>query len=693
MKNFNSYLAVGLSLNIMANSAGRVFAEETKTPTVGVSIPSSGVTVDGSFNIKPSEEEKPPTNKCPQIYQKPSSSLQTVRLYYLRNATAIKGILDTIAEANCMTEMIIQAQDSNTIILYGTKDHKEELHRIIATLDLPRERVNLDMWGIVISGDNPREMANVMREVNQEIAQTQRLLRETYRKLVEFSRAEEDDDTDLKYKELLEETLGYTTALDAGRPSLSMTDILLRINAAKEPVDNYNEVAKELCELFQGTDYQDYITSLQKNAKKGKIPIPFENFLRLGLLQGNLPSPQPAKNDQSQPSCEGNIKDQKSVQSAKLENLTRRRAVLDFALQYANLRNNPNDFDPQSLQQSAESLNTLLDPLVEAINQDVSDLFIQPTLERIQAIVRKYRHVQYAEVGKTRVATLNGSKSTVASKSVSTFEGNPPLRLNELLQEVNAVSANTEGVVPDIPITVGAQTIPAKLLVDVVAALSKDTSTWRELTSGISLDVTPSVLYNSASAELEIDFTIGPKDVTAEIERNSGENARKLSRINQNTVQTKVYVNTLDIFALSTFNSQTTVDGGRGYVPIIGPVWKGIFSSIPIFGELFSWRNPPQNVQHQSILLTNSFIVPTALGLVPLYPPQQEKHNDKEWFYERCRAVEEYKFNRKQEIEQDSPESESQSLGLTYYSSQPSELVKRIEAICGSKPSINQIVK
>jgi len=677
MNKFKSYLAVGLSLNMIANSAGRVFAEETKTPTVGVSIPSSGVTVDGSFNIKPSEEEKPPTNKCPQIYQKPSSSLQTVRLYYLRNATAIKGILDTIAEANCMTEMIIQAQDSNTIILYGTKDHKEELQRIIATLDLPRERVNLDMWGIVISGDNPREMANVMREVNQEIAQTQRLLRETYRELIKFSR-EGDSKIDPTYKGLLEDTLGYTTALDADRPYLSMTDILLRINAAEDPAKKYNEVAEKLCLLFQGDDYQDYITSLQKNAKKGKTPIPFENFVRLDLLQ-NPQSSQPAKNDPSKPSCKGNIED---VEFAKEENLRRRRAVLDFALQYANLRNNPDNFDPQSLQQSAETLNSLLDPLVEAINQDVSDLFIQPTLERIQAIVRKYRHVQYAEVGKTRVATLNGSKSTVASKSVSTFEGNPPLRLNELLQEVNAVSANTEGVVPDIPITVGTQTIPAKLLVDVVAALSKDTSTWRELTSGISLDVTPSVLYNSASAELDIDFTIGPKDVTAEIERNSGENARKLSRINQNTVQTKVYVNTLDIFALSTFNSQTTVDGGRGYVPIIGPVWKGIFSSIPIFGELFSWRNPPQNVQHQSILLTNSFIVPTALGLVPLYPPQQEKHNDKEWFYERCRAVEEYKFKRKQEIEKDSLQIDSQSLGLTY-SSQQLELDKKIQAICG----------
>ena len=683
VKKFKSYLALGLSLNMMANSAGRVFAEETKTPTVGVSIPSSGVTVDGSFNIKPSEEEKPPTNKCPQIYPKPSSSLQTVRLYYLRNATAIKGILDTISQANCMTEMIIKAQDSNTIILYGTQEHKQELQRIIATLDLPRERVNLDMWGIVISGDNPREMANVMREVNQEIAQTQRLLRETYRKLIEFSR-KGDSKIDPTYKRLLEDTLGYTTALDADRPYLSMTDILLRINAAEDPAKKYNEVAEKLCLLFQGDDYQDYITSLQKHAKKGKTPIPFENFVRLDLLQ-NPQSSQPAKNDPSKPSCKGNIED---VEFAKEENLRRRRAVLDFALQYANLRNNPDNFDPQSLQQSAETLNSLLDPLVEAINQDVSDLFIQPTLERIQAIVRKYRHVQYAEVGKTRVATLNGSKSTVASKSVSTFEGNPPLRLNELLQEVNAVSANTEGVVPDIPITVGAQTIPAKLLVDVVAALSKDTSTWRELTSGISLDVTPSVLYNSASAELDIDFTIGPKDVTAEIERNSGENARKLSRINQNTVNTKVYVNTLDIFALSTFNSQTTVDGGRGYVPIIGPVWKGIFSSIPIFGELFSWRNPPQNVQHQSILLTNSFIVPTALGLVPLYPPQQANNPqqaEKFVFYEKCSEVETYKFRRKQEIQQDSPESESQSLGLTY-SSQPSELDKRIKAICGPKP-------
>ena len=71
MKKFKSYLAVGLSLNIIGNCAGRVFAEEAKTPTVG--IPSSGITVDGSFSIKPSEEKEsvPPDDGCPKKGKKP----------------------------------------------------------------------------------------------------------------------------------------------------------------------------------------------------------------------------------------------------------------------------------------------------------------------------------------------------------------------------------------------------------------------------------------------------------------------------------------------------------------------------------------------------------------------------------------------------------------------------------------------
>ena len=146
--------------------------------------------------------------------------------------------------------------------------------------------------------------------------------------------------------------------------------------------------------------------------------------------------------------------------------------------------------------------------------------------------------------------------------------------------------------------------------------MTADRSIFRALTSGVSLEITPSVLRNSASAELDIKLTTAPQATEKTTE---DANLRPLSRISQNTVDTTVYVNTLDIFPISTFNSQTTIDGGRTYIPVIGTIWQGIFSGIPIFGDLFSWRNHPRSVQHQSIVLTNSFIVPTAMGLAPLY--------------------------------------------------------------------------
>ena len=194
----------------------------------------------------------------------------------------------------------------------------------------------------------------------------------------------------------------------------------------------------------------------------------------------------------------------------------------------------------------------------------------------------------------------------------------------------------------------GESTIPVASLVSVVAALSKDRSLWRGLTSGVSLSVTPSVLRNSESAELKINLITAPTDTQ---EKTGDGELRPLSRISQNKVTTSVYVNTLDLFALSTFNSQTTIDGGRWYIPVIGTVWKGMFSGIPVFGDLFSIKNDPKNVQHQSIVLTNSFIVPTAMGIAHLYNSNSDS-NQKIPFYARCVAVETYMNSQKNKLGQ-----------------------------------------
>ena len=97
---------------------------------------------------------------------------------------------------------------------------------------------------------------------------------------------------------------------------------------------------------------------------------------------------------------------------------------------------------------------------------------------------------------------------------------------------------------------------------------------------------------------------------------------RPLSRVSQHDVKTSIYVTALDFFDLSAFASQSTLGGQRGYVPIIGPVWQGLFGAIPVAGQLFSWQKAPQSVFSESLVLTNSFVTPTAMGLAILYPTE-----------------------------------------------------------------------
>ena len=608
MKKLVFRFALGLSLSMMVGLGVNVSAQ---TADINIKVTKPG---GGGAECTDDDYKKLDTSK---------QASQSLKLYYIRSATVLKTILDSIATANpCIASTVIEAQGENTIVLYGKDKQRKALQRVIAVLDLPRERVNMEMWGILISSNDPQQLAEVMRRVNKEIDTTQKLLRETYKALEDGARV---ITIDTDYKKVFEEDLRYTSALDPDRSSLSMIDILLRINAADNLVDSNNESAKNICELFKESKYENYVEDL---AKEGKHP--FSNYLKEGLLQK-----EKKITDQS---CDGNAKESGKEFNENLKiKLRRQKAVLDFSLQYSGLRDNPAEFNAPALQQSAESLNALLNPLVDAINRDVEELFIKPTLTRIQKIVGEYgRDVSYAEVGKTSVAGLNGLESTVASTTVSAFDETGPLRLNELISEAGNLNSASKDLLPGVQF--GESTIPVASLVSVVAALSKDRSLWRGLTSGVSLSVTPSVLRNSESAELKINLITAPTDTQ---EKTGDGELRPLSRISQNKVTTSVYVNTLDLFALSTFNSQTTIDGGRWYIPVIGTVWKGVFSGIPVFGDLFSIKNDPKNVQHQSIVLTNSFIVPTAMGIAHLYNSNDNNVNQKP-FDVRKLCVEQY---------------------------------------------------
>ena len=574
---------------------------------------------------------------------------KVVQLYFVRNTEVAKRILDTIKNGNtALAGLIVDVNTTSGIVLNGCPEHIMAMSRVIASLDLPRPGINLEMWGIQLSSSNPEELGKVIQEVNGVIAQTQRLMQATYAGLDKMAVAVE---IDTEFQRVFENELGYTDALDPYR-TLSMSDILVRIIAAKDPHLNAKAMAKNIEDFFNKPEYQDYkaFVVLQPNRR------PFGRFLATqGLTycpygdKPKVPNSKEGCNWTDPNNAEVGVQGWKDLivevhglpdmTSVELHTWRNRQALLNFAFQYSDYISNPATFEPYRLQQAAGNLDARLKNVVEAINLDVADLFIEPTLNKIQEIVRKHKDVEYAQVGKTSVASLNGIQSIVKAQTVSAFNEPPPLDISKLLEEAKKTKENVDALVPS-PAPLPPGDVPPNAIVSLLAAVSKDTSRWRTLTAGTSIDITPNILRNSTSAELKVDLTFGPNVAGTAEEANDTQapKIRPLSRIEQHNVTTSIYVDTFDIFALSTFNSQITKDGGRSYIPVVGTIWQGVFSGIPGFGQLFSWKNPPQNIHHQSLILTNSFIVPTAMGLGVLFANNSEDGS----LYNKCIAIQSY---------------------------------------------------
>jgi hypothetical protein len=520
---------------------------------------------------------------------------QKVKLYYLREATKIVAVLNAIAklEGSELNGLVITNATEDEIILYGLKNKRNQARRIIATLDLPRPGIEMEMWGIQISSRKPEKMADVMPEVREEINRTQQAVRETYNRMQQLARdVIPNEQLDTEFSKVLVDKLYYRSALDPNRP-LSLADILLRMVAAKEPAKVAQEMAAKLSEAMRSPAYHVYAEALNREGKQ-----PFERFFGTRGLS--------YRNGQW-------VENENSVTKNAIMG---RAALLEFALHYGRLVHQPQSFNAYSLQQSAEALNSRLQAATDALNLDMQDLFVAPTLVRIREIVRRFKEVEYAQVGKVSVASLSGVPTAVTSHSVNAFDVTPPLRLSELLDKADKLSKSTGPFVPKpADNVVGA--MPLSQVIGLIGAFGEERSVWRELQSGVSLTITPNVLRNMTSAELQVVLRTGdPQAGTRE------QGVRPLSRVSQHDVNTTVYVNALDFFDLSAFASQSTLNGGRGYVPIIGPVWQGLFGEIPVAGKLFSWTKNPQTVYSESLVLTNSFITPTAMGIALLYPTE-----------------------------------------------------------------------
>jgi hypothetical protein len=373
-------------------------SSETTTTTFPTGLP-----------IKPPVTPVNPENPCLKTNQNGAGEI--IRLFYLRQAKqmvqVLQGIQKTAKVGSDFQCLLIQTRGDNVdneIIIYGTDEGRKIANRIIARLDLPLPGIAMEMWGIQISSNDPDDMSKVMIAVHQDIDTAQQLVREIYNKLQRLSL---DLEPDLEFKTLLEEKLEYNFALEP-RGARSLTDILVRMIATKNPADDLSNMANELRKEIEADDrYKYYREYLRQQGKQ-----PFERFFRNRGLQ-YTPCPLAGVKTTST-NCGWSAPHPEVLQRRAIAN---RIAILDFALVYSWMQHKPESFDPYLIQHTAENLNYPLQNAADDLNQDMQDMFIKPTLAQIQRRARRFRDVSYAQIGKTSVASL-----TEMSKEVPTYK-------------------------------------------------------------------------------------------------------------------------------------------------------------------------------------------------------------------------------------------------------------------------------
>jgi len=544
------------------------------------------------------------------------------------------------------------------------------------------EIVMMELWGIQISSSDPARLSTVMDQVNREIDETRRAMQYAYENLLVASR-----EIDITWiNDYTEQNAGRIAALTgkSGMPRISLADALFRINMAHDAssiydgklcyksndplvkdecaippefakqIETYNNAATGLCNFFANDEKNIYakfnrFEGREQNEYKQRrfvygdaIPQyrrPFQRFQEIALHQ-HFPST-------SSPKCrDGNIK--LSDSDAKLQNLKfewarKQKTLRKFVAKQSSTGSTANIYQGNEDKKLRQQFDAMLSPIVVAVNRDIEDFFIRPTLYRIKQIVGRDYNVEYAEVGRTTLAGLNGLTSTVVSETISSIDEPTPLRLNELISDAATSKNSLDALLPMIkdappadktksisklnPSLVGlplARLSPgdATTVIALLAALSKEEVRWRGIPSGTNIAITPSVFDDQTGAKLSITYTIGSsatKDVSEDVGKklllSNANPLRDPSRIIKNTVATQVKVNTWDLFALSSLNNQTTITGRRWNVPLLGPIWEGIFGDIPVVGNLLSPKAPPLTVHHQNIILVNTLVVPSANGL------------------------------------------------------------------------------
>ena len=329
-----------------------------------------------------------------------------------------------------------------------------------------------------------------------------------------------------------------------------------------------------------------------------------------------------------------------------------RSAVADFLFNYKVAIQYPRDLGTYALPHSAQELNAQFNPLVVAFNQDVG-AFSRTLLDQAQRDVpnqnsffQLWRHNKsYIANGLITVRGISGVESLVDTDTQNAFDATQAQTLSSVLSSImgtsaptnttsaggNTVAVNAEGIATGPPAPAAAAPgitcsngAAAGSPLCAAAALFRGASTATGIATALAaiaptqthsiigrqltLDVIPHTLPGASSAELDVRLWAQEDSAPTIYSETGSTDNDYVSRIARHNVATRVRVESVKLFDVSTFTAM--IQRPRTKLPIVPP-----FIEIPLVSSILSVPLPAAKVYHASSAIVSAIIVPTAADL------------------------------------------------------------------------------
>jgi hypothetical protein len=370
--------------------------------------------------------------------------------------------------------------------------------------------------------------------------------------------------------------LGYTDLFHPLKPRL--TDLLLAVIAARDPLrevdralnamecrDERTEFVERICEKLRSQDERD----------PDMIVIPkFYCFRRAAKL---LLTRSGAK-----PDTVGET----------------RSAVADFLFHWKMSKQYPHEFSAYELNQSAQTLNTALAPMVDAFNCDIA-AYQTNLRNKFNEYGNKSRDKTFSNGGIVTVRTVSGKETVVDTATQSYLDATEAPTLAQLAKAISDASGST------FPAGVKSNLTTSAIL----GAMNAMQPSEAKIGRGLKLDIIPRALAGATSSEMDVTLNV---DETAEPARFT---AGKTSDVNDNTsrvakhdTNTKIRVDSLKIVEVTSLWAK--LQRSRTKIPLILPLVE-----LPYIGSIVGWPRKPAAEYHSSTAVLSAVVIPTAADL------------------------------------------------------------------------------